>query len=94
MVEVRLDQAYQMSKLVRSLDPEEYLGWALQLIVPRLIRPKGRAECVHIAYLNVVTKSHSVRREVFQAGNGRVGRRSVGVLVQGRDNRCGVRPQE
>ena len=89
-----MDQAYQMSKLVRSLDPEEYPGWALQLIVPRLICPKVRAECVHIAYLNVVTKFHRVQQEVLQAGNGRVGRRSIGILVQGRDNRCGVRPQE
>ena len=78
---VRLDQTCQMSKLVRRLDPEEYPSLALQLIVPRLIRPEGRAECVHIAYLNVVTKSHPVRQEVLQAGNGRAGRRSVGVLV-------------
>jgi hypothetical protein len=81
VVKVRLDQAYQMGKLVCSLDPEEYPGWALQLIVPHLIRPEGRTECVHIAYLNVVTKSHRVERKVLQAGNGRVGQRSVGVLV-------------
>ena len=81
VVKVRLDQAYQMGKLVCSLDPEEYPGWALQLIVPCLIRPKGRAECVHIVYLNVITKSHRAQREVLQAGNGRVRRRSVGVFV-------------